>query len=285
MFCERYLFLTNGVTLGFFFEEKVSLILSPDGSSLVIATATNSASGEANKRCLTRYCPTSIVPLVVRLLRFRNVHAVLPYTCERFLEPTERNQPPFHILSHLDPSFSTSISSGSSHHHYTRPNIHDHNGGYVQPSPSLLLCPFQRRLCVTVTTEILSADGPKDTTTSNTYRRPSMAVAAVVPIIRVIPMNLVSPPHIQYVQLSCAQSQSHISREIFAQVLIDLEPELAQVTPCPHSTTIKNSPSVYSPSVYSPTLYHPLFTHPLYTNLNILTISYDQPSFLPTHLS
>ena len=252
MFHERCLFLTNGITVGFFLEEKVSLILSPDGSSLVIATATNAALGEANKRCLTRFCPTAVAPLVARLLRFRNIHAVLPYFCERFLGPSERN--PLQLKSLLYPTSSSSPSSTSfrsPHPHASQP-IHDNNGVCVQPSPSLLLCPLQLRLCVTVTTEILS-DSPIDTNetmmmSTNSYRRPSLAVAAVIPIIRVIPINLVSPPHIQHVQLSSAQSQSQTSRETFAQLLVDLEPELSQVT---H----------YPPPPFSP--FSTIHTHPL----------------------
>ena len=239
MFRERCLFLTNGVTVGFFFEEKVSLVLSPDGSSLVIATASNTVSaGETNKQCLTRFCPTAVAQLVARLLRFRNIHAVLPYFCDRFLEPFERNQPPLPLQSLLypasspSPSPSTSSSTPRSPRYHTSQSIHhDDNGASVQSSPSLLLCPLQRRLCVPVTMELL-ADGAiesTDTMSSNSYRRPSMGVAAVVPAVRVIPVNLVSPPHSQHVQLSSAQTQSPTSREIFAQVLFDLEPELSQL--------------------------------------------------------
>ena len=238
---ERYLYLTNGVTVGFFCEEKISLILSPDGVSLVIATAMNMILGDTNKRCLTRYCPTAIAPLVKRLLQFRNVHAILPYTCERFLEKFfERNQMPLqHLQSLLYPTFSTTtttFTSSSSNHHHSSQSIHEqHETSSDQPSPSLLLCPLQRRLCVKMTTELLTEDPLIVDTiiTTNptvTNRRPSLTVGSVVPIIRVTPINLASPPHIHHVQLSSAQSQSKTSRDVFEKLVADLEPELSQVS-------------------------------------------------------
>jgi hypothetical protein len=120
---ERLLLFTNDVAVGLFPRETETLcvVLSPDGASLTAVR------GETVRRCLTRFCPTAMAACMARLVAFRNMHAAIPYVCERFLADDV-------------PRWRRGVNKPT------------------EDVPTVSWCPLQRRMCVQTVANVLSAD-------------------------------------------------------------------------------------------------------------------------------
>lgn len=185
-FTERFLLLTNEAAVGIFPEQKLNIILSPDGTAAAIVC------GEDKKRCLTRFCSTAVAPFVARLLHFRNIHASVPFLCDRFLDASKNY------------GQSSKISC--------------EEGGAI---PAASLCPLKRRVFFSTVAEVLS----NDPMTEIVHGRQLTSAVCV----RMLPVQLVAARNGCVQQRWEANPTDQCSREQFSLLLQELQPELSSL--------------------------------------------------------
>lgn len=129
---ERFLLLSNEATIGIFnFSGHTTFVaISCEGNYVKIFN------GESRSTHLTRFCPVNSLPLVKRLLNYRNQFASRPYLCNRF---HESNSESFYgskevEWKHIPDIDQTSIDGWNIHHSINRRCV-------------FALCPFKKRLC------------------------------------------------------------------------------------------------------------------------------------------
>jgi hypothetical protein len=129
---ERFLFLSNEATIGIFnfSEHTIFVAISCEGNYVKIFN------GESRSTHLTRFCPVNSLPLVKRLLNFRNQFASQPYLCNRFHESnSESFFGSIEVEWKQNPDIDqNSIDGWNIHHSLNRRCV-------------FALCPFKKRLC------------------------------------------------------------------------------------------------------------------------------------------